>query len=159
MDTIERQRVLDDEHLRLLSLFHYISGGVTLVISIGFVIMISFFWFMATHLPPRVSSTGQSLPQVAPPVAFFAVFVAFCALGVIYGAVEIFTGRCISRRRRRVFSLIASIPRLITIPYGVLLTVFTIIVLERPSVKELYRQAAGPNPSLNPDAPPARRPG
>src|SRR5438046_2416141 len=139
METVDRQRLLDEEHLRLLALFHYISGGVTLVFSLGFGIMFSFFWFMTAHLPPRVSSTGQTLPNVAPPVAFFVMFAAFFALGLIYGIVEIYVGRCISRRQRRVFSLVASLPRLITIPYGVLLSVFTIIVLERTSVKELYR--------------------
>ena len=144
MDPTERQRVLDEEHLRLLSMFHYISGGVTLLFSTAFFLMFAIFAFMATHLPPRVSPTGQPLPQAAPPVAFFVFFAVFLVLGIVYGVIEIFTGHCISRRKYRVFSLIASIPRLITIPYGVLLSVFTIIVLERASVKELYRESRGP---------------
>lgn len=36
----ERQAIIDDEHLRLLSLFHYIKGRMTIVFS-----LFGFFYF------------------------------------------------------------------------------------------------------------------
>src|SRR5438309_1197036 len=36
MSPDERQAVLDEEHLRLLALFHYISGAMTLAFSLFF---------------------------------------------------------------------------------------------------------------------------
>ena len=63
-------------------------------------------------------------------------------LGVAYGVLEIVAGRLISRRRRRMFTLLAAIPRLLILPYGMILSLFTLLVLERASVKQLYREAA-----------------
>jgi hypothetical protein len=145
MDESERQAVIDAEHLRLLSLLHYISGGVTLVFSIGFGLMILFVSVLANSLPPpHPSAVAQHFNHGPPPLIFFLFFATFCLLGAIYGVLEIFAGRFISRRVHRMFSLIVSIPRLITIPYGVILSVFTVIVLERSSVKQLYRENLGP---------------
>ena len=48
----------------------------------------------------------------------------------------------IGRRRRRAFTLVVAIPRLIFIPYGTILSIFTLLVLERASVKQLYREAS-----------------
>ena len=42
-ETQNRQQVIDEEHLRLLSIFHYISGGFTLFISLIF--LFQFFMF------------------------------------------------------------------------------------------------------------------
>ena len=69
----------------------------------------------------------------------FALFGIVCAIGVTYGIVEIVAGRFISQRRLRIFTIIASLPRLIFIPYGTLLTIFTLLVLDRASVRLSYR--------------------
>ena len=137
MDDAERQSVIDVEHLRLLALLHYISGGVTLAFCLFGLIMFSFFFGMLSSIP----QTQQHGP---PPAIVFGFFGAFAAIGVVYGVLEIVAGRFISQRRHRVYSLIVSIPRIITIPYGLLLSVFTLVVLERPSVRRLYHEAAGP---------------
>lgn len=55
------------------------------------------------------------------------------------GIVEIVAGRFISQRRLRIFTIVASVPRIILIPYGTILTIFTVLVLDRPSVRLHYR--------------------
>lgn len=62
----------------------------------------------------------------------------FAGLGVLLGVLDIIAGRCISLRRARVFTLIMAIPGVIFIPYGTLLSVFTLLVLDRGSVRKLY---------------------
>jgi hypothetical protein len=142
----ERQAVLDEEHLRLLSLFHYISGGITVVFSLLFGLWTAFVSTMFASFPPiRQSSAEAAVPPQLQyrPETMFAVFGIFCAMGIAYGILEIVAGRFISQRRGRVFILIAALPRVMFISYGAILTIFTLLVLDRPSVRQLYRRETG----------------
>jgi TRAP-type C4-dicarboxylate transport system permease small subunit len=80
MSPDERQAVLDDEHLRLLALFHYISGGMTLAFSLLFGV---WFTFMGAVL---------------------------ALVSEAHGVLEVLSGRYISQRRRWLFSFIVSLP-------------------------------------------------
>ena len=71
------------------------------------------------------------------------IFGLLVAIGVAYGILEIVSGWFISRRRRRVFSFVVALPRLLLLPYGLILSIFTLLVLERASVKQLYRAQSG----------------
>lgn len=137
--SVEARRILDAEHLRLLSLFHYVSGGVTLAFSLFFGMGLVFMGAMFALMPPPPHGPGLR----GPPVVMFVFFGLFCVLGIAYGVLEVVAGRLISRRRRRVFTLVVAIPRLVFIPYGIILSIFTLLVLERASVKQLYREASG----------------
>jgi hypothetical protein len=77
------------------------------------------------------------------PVFMMAFFGIMALMGVVYGVLQIVAGRCISQRRARVFTVIVAIPRLVFIPYGTMLSVFTLLVLERASVQQLYRRQPG----------------
>lgn len=81
-------------------------------------------------------------PPHGPPLFIFAAFGVFLVLGIAYGVLEIISGRFISLRRRRIFTLVVAVPRLLLIPYGMILSIFTLLVLERPSVKQLYRESS-----------------
>lgn len=137
----ERQAVVDDEHLRLLTLFHYISGGMTIAFSLLFMLWLAFMAAVFSSLGPISAGEDRvANPQLhGPPTAFFLIFGLFLALGLAYGVLELCAARFLSHRRRRVFALVSAIPRLVFIPYGTILSVLTLIVLERPSVKQLFR--------------------
>jgi hypothetical protein len=130
-----RTRIIDEEHLRLLALFHYISGGMTLAFSLMFGLMMGFMGMMFAAMPMPETPHGKG-----PPVEIFWVFAGFLALGMLLGVLDIVAGRCISLRRARVFSLIVAIPGVIFIPYGTILSIFTLLVLDRGSVKKLYEE-------------------
>lgn len=136
-----RQAVLDEEHLRLLALFHYISGGITVAFSLLFGVWFVFMAAMFSFLP-RHAGDGAAPPFQAPPAIFFLLFAFVFLLGVGYGILEVVSGRLIARRKRRLLTLIVAIPRVVFLPYGLILSIFTLIILERPSVKLLYRRSA-----------------
>jgi hypothetical protein len=151
MSPEERQRVADEEHLRLLALFHYISGGMTVAFSAMFGLMIGMMSLAFSFIPPHAGrpcanedpcAGAQLAPEPFPQAFFFWFFGVALVLTLILGVLEIISGRCISKRRRRVFSIVVSIPRILSFPYGTLLSIFTLLVLERRTVKELY--APGP---------------
>ena len=77
---------------------------------------------------------------------FLGVFGTLVALGIVYGICEIVSGVFIRRRRYRLFSQIVAIPRILFIPYGTILSLFTLIMLDRDTIKHQYTRA-GENPS------------
>jgi carbon starvation protein CstA len=72
-----------------------------------------------------------------------ALFGLLFILVLIFGILEIVSGRYISKRKRRLFSIVVSVPRILAVLYGTMLSIFTLLVLERKTVKELYREASG----------------
>jgi hypothetical protein len=141
MDDEERQRIIDHEHLRLLLWGHYISGSVTAAFALFFALMFLMAGTMLANLPPPEAADRATPGGAAPPTFIFFVFAVFASLGVIYGILEILSGRAISKRRNRTFSFIVSIPRILMMPWGTLLSVFTFIVLDRPSIRALYAKS------------------
>jgi hypothetical protein len=147
----DRQRVIDEEHLRLLALFHYISGGVTVAFAsiFGFMLgmMSLMFAFLPTQTAARCASEGpcanpQPMPEPLQHI-FLVLFALLFILVLTFGILEIVSGRYIAKRKRRVFSLVVSVPRILAFPYGTMLSIFTLLVLDRKTVKELYREASG----------------
>jgi hypothetical protein len=136
----EKQAVVDEEHLWLLSLFHYISGGMTILGSLMAAAWAVFVGVVATSLPfegspnPPDAEQMAAIQMVMAAMAGMVAAVLFC-----YGVVEIVVGRLISQRRARIFTLVAGLPRIAFIPYGMILTALTFIVLDRSSVQTLYQ--------------------
>ena len=149
----ERQAVLDEEHLRLLALFHYILGGVTVAGGLFMGVWAIFMAVVFASAPPTFADgTNEEFARQmqAMPAFMMAFFGMFAAVVVAFGVVQVVAGRCIASRRARLFTLLVAIPRVIFIPFGTLLSIFTFVVLERASVQQIYRRAAAPPPPASP---------
>ncbi len=126
----------DKEHLRLLSIFHYVVAGLTFLI--GCIPMIHLGMGLAMVYAPHVFQ-GKGSP---PPPFMGYMFAAIGALAILFcwsvaGAV-VYAGRCLSARRKYLFCLVMAAIQCMFMPFGTVLGVFTIIVLMRPTVKELF---------------------
>jgi hypothetical protein len=142
----EKHAIVDDEHLRLLALFHYIFGGITVAFALLGVVWAAFvatIFAAFPPVPPGGANEEFARQFQAMPAFMMAFFGIMALMGVVYGVLQIVAGRCISQRRARVFTVIVAIPRLVFIPYGTMLSVFTLLVLERASVQQLYRRQPG----------------
>ncbi len=126
----------DEEHLRLLSIFHYVVGGLAGLFALFPIIhlVIGLVFILA---PEAFESDGE-----APPAFLGWLFVVFAGMFIITGGVlagfVITAGRFLARRRHRLFCLVIAGIECIFMPFGTILGVFTIIVLMRESVKELF---------------------
>ena len=129
----------DIEHLRLLSIFHYVIGGLK---CLGFCAggMYACFGFMLAMIPHKI---GEPSP------IFFGAF--FALLGLLIGLVSltlgiltIISGRLMRKRRCRIFSIVIGAINCMSLPFGTVLGIFTLIVLMRDSVRRLYDEAAKP---------------
>jgi len=136
----EKQKIIDDEHLKLLSLFHYISGGLTLAFALfigAYLFLIFFVISLAGQQKELDPKFNEALPE-----AFFTVlmtiFMVIFILGLLFGIAQIVSGRLIKLRQLRWFSFTLGIINLLNFPYGTILGIFTIIVLEKDSVNRQY---------------------
>jgi ABC-type phosphate transport system permease subunit len=136
-----RQAIVDAEHLRLLALFHYICGGLTIAFSALFIFHTVALSVLAAHpewLPAQeVRGLGEMPFNLMRMMA--VVTGSFVALGIGFGIAQIVSGRFIGRRRHRIFSIVVAVLSLFLIPYGTLLGIFTLIVLSRDGVRDLYQ--------------------
>ena len=130
----------DDEHLKLLSIFHYVVGGliglmacipiVHLVIGIGLMV-----------------AGGSSMDSGGGPPAIVGGVLALVALlligmGWTLAGCVISAGRNLRRHRRRTFCMVVASILCLWMPFGTALGIFTLVVLSRPSVKQLFQRSS-----------------
>jgi hypothetical protein len=132
----------DEEHLRLLSIFHYVVGGLAGLFAL-FPVMHLILGLVLILAPEAFDSPGEE-----PPPAFvgwfFVIFAAsFITAGWILAALVITTGRFLARRRHHLFCLVMGGIECIFMPFGTVLGVFTLVVLMRDSVKQLFSANEG----------------
>jgi hypothetical protein len=132
------QRKTDADHLRLLSIFHFVGAGLA-ALGICF-LALHYLGFHAFLDNPEMWKNQKG--AVPPPKEFFAMFkwfyVFFGMWFVASGILNVISGIFIGRQKFRTFSLIVAVINCIHIPLGTVLGVFTIVVLLRPSVRDLY---------------------
>ena len=125
----------DLEHLRLLSIFHYVLAAM-----IGLLSMIPF-----VHLAIGIAMVTGGLAGKGgnPPPPFVGWILisfasAFILSGLTIAGLVALAGRYLARQRRYVFCCVVAGLSCIFAPFGTALGVFTLIVLLRDSVRELF---------------------
>lgn len=126
----------DQEHLNLLSIFHYIVGGIAALFSL-FPLIYIVLGALFLLIPNRLAGSG-------PPPPFFLgwifIFIGagFMLVGLAFAVCVILAGRYIVRHKHYIFCLVIASLKCLFMPFGTTLGVFTIVVLMRPSVKALF---------------------
>jgi len=125
----------DQEHLLLLTIFYYIWAGLQALGGLMGLAFIGVGTFIASS--PQIAQSNNP-----PPPWFGAIFAGLGALVFVsiegMAALSFFTGRFLARRQHRTFCVVISALNCISLPLGTALGVFTIIVLQRRSVKTLF---------------------
>lgn len=126
----------DDEHLKLLSIFHYVVAGLAGLFSL-FPVIHLIVGLVFIFAPEKMAGQGDT-----PPAWFGWIFVVFASLfillGLAFASLVLATGRCLARRKHHLFCLVMAGVECVFMPFGTVLGVFTLMVLVRPSVKELF---------------------
>jgi hypothetical protein len=123
----------DLEHLRLLSIFHYVVGGMIALFSCIPIIHVVLGIVMVAG--PAVFGAGNQPPPPFIGFLFIVIGGGIILLGWTLAALVIFAGRCLAQHTRYVYCLVVAALSCLFMPVGTVLGVFTIIVLMRPSVK------------------------
>ncbi len=126
----------DLRHLQLLSIFHFVVGAMAMLCATFPIIHFTVGLGLVTG---KLGSGGTAPP---PPPAIGWMFVLFSGGAIVIGygfAIGLFVaGWMLRRRKGYVFCLVMAGLACMFQPAGVVLGVFTIIVLIRPSVKALF---------------------
>ncbi|MCA9080593.1 MAG: hypothetical protein KDA58_08535 [Planctomycetaceae bacterium] len=142
----DEQHKVDADQLNLLSVFHFVAAGLS-VLGILFLIL-HYMMFQTMMNNPRMwKPPGGGPGPEMPPQEFLNLFVWFyVAMGfmfVIQGLLNVASGMFLRSRTNRAFSLVVAGINCLQVPLGTILGVFTIIVLMRGSVRDLYEMVAG----------------
>jgi uncharacterized membrane protein len=124
----------DGHYLKMLSLFHYVLGGIQVFFSL----------FPVFHLVMGIAmlSSGMGSGKNAPPqvvaVLFTIIPAAMIFFGLAYAAALLYAGRCLAKTRGYTFCFAVAVISLLSMPFGTVLGIFTLVALFREGVKERF---------------------
>ncbi len=121
----------DHHHLNLLSIFHFVAGGINLLLSC----------FPLIHLFIGIAILVGGLDGEAPSCVglfFIVISLAFITFDFTLSGLMIAAGIKLKKRESHTFCLVVAAIECIIMPYGTVLGVFSLIVLTRQSVKSLF---------------------
>lgn len=130
----------DEQNLKLLSIFHYVLGALSIVSCTIFGLIYIFLGVMMRNIPPGAKDAPP------PGVEWVIISVGVLALvaGVVIGCLQIAVGVKLVKHQSRVFCIVIAAIECLNMPLGTILGVFTIIVLVKPSVIALFEGRVPP---------------
>lgn len=126
----------DEQHLKLLSIFHYIVGGIIALFSF-FPIFHLVFGIVMIVSPDTFESGGEGPPAFIGWL-FALIGGTIILVGLVLASCVFIAGRFLALRRHYTYCLVIACIQCLFIPFGTVLGVFTIIVLMRDSVKQFF---------------------
>ena len=126
----------DEEHLRQLSVAHYIYAGLQcFMVFFG----LTFFGFGLAMIARPDWFKGAEPPPLLLSGVFMGLGLFFSLMTIGFAYCTYLAGRSIKERRRHTFCMIVAAFNCLSMPLGTILGVLTLIVLQRPTVKPLFR--------------------
>ena len=134
---IDRQKIIDEEHLRLLRIGYLIAGA--------FNALWAFFPLIYVAMGILVMTIGSIAPhgRNEPGAQIFGLMFAVIggAVSLLIAAVavmKLLTAKALRERKSRTLCLVTAAISCLAIPYGTALGVSTFLLLSRPSVREQF---------------------
>lgn len=143
----------DLEQLKTLSIFYYVVGGlIALFACFPIIHLIIGITFLTGNFPTAPNQPNQ--PEF--PIKIFGLMFTIIPLIFIIGGwtlaiCTVIAGRKLANRQGYLFCFVVAAILCVFMPFGTVLGIFTIIVLSRDSVKQLFNQS---NPASFGNTPP-----
>ena len=128
----------DREHLQLLAIFHYVVAGLAALFSFSpllYTTVGAVFIFAARH---GTAKPGEDLPPEFLGWIFAVLGSLLFLIGIAMAICILIAGRSLALRKRYSFAFVMACIECLFIPFGTILGAFTIVVLSRESVRELF---------------------
>jgi hypothetical protein len=127
-------------NLNLLSIFYFVFGGLSLMVAFimliyGIVINVI---FSNQHVQDAINSEpeGEIVGSVFGIISI--VFLVAFILVLVIGILQIIAGFRLRQKRSRSLIIVVAVLELLSFPLGTALGVFTIVVLSKPSVIDMF---------------------
>ena len=130
---VSSQPPKDQEHLRLLVIFHYIVGGLAALVACFplFPLVLGLGMFFMSNSQPTKSN------ELSPGCVAWMGGILFL-VGQTLALSIYLVGRFLEQQKRYQFTFVLACIECLLFPFGTLLGVLTILMLSRPSVKQLF---------------------
>lgn len=127
----------DEQHLDTLAVFHYVFGGV---VAFGVsLFLVPMLLFVAAAMSAMAASDETNFFSALLPLCSMLVIPGIPVLvGLIFAAMIIIAGRKLRARQSRTFCLVIAALESFCFPLGTILGMFTIAVLMRERVRNLF---------------------
>jgi hypothetical protein len=140
-NTTQEERT-NTEHLNLLSIFYFAFGGLSLLGA--FILFIYMLIIGLVFSNSHVQESIQTQPEGAIVGTVFSVlsvvFIILFVFILVVGILQIIAGFRLRQKRSKGLILTAAILALLSFPLGTVLGVFTIIILSRPVVDQMFKK-------------------
>jgi hypothetical protein len=143
-EELTRQTIIDEEHLRLLSLGYMISAAISAffsLIGLMYVFMGVMMSALFAHAPEVATKTGQEPPAFIGWI-FAGIGLGFFLFMIALAAAKFRVVFCINHRRSRAFCMVVAGISCLGVPYGTILGVFSFMVLGRDSIARQFDSGA-----------------
>ena len=128
----------DAQYLRLLSIFHYVVGGLTALFACFPLIHLGVGLAMVFSPDFFHTKAGEQPPPQAIGWLFTCIGGFMFLAGQTMAVSTVVAGRFIARRKRYWFIFVMACIECAFFPFGTVLGVFTILTLSRETVKRLF---------------------
>ena len=128
----------DQQYLLLLKVFYYVFAGVQALYGLVLVFQLFMLRSMERTMPPHLSNELGYAPHATPFTAISIFMFVILGLTVAMILCNLMTAHSLGMRRNYVFCLVIAGFNCLLFPIGTALGVFTIVVLLRPSVTQLF---------------------
>jgi len=129
------------EHLRLLSVFHYVVGGLAALFSMIPIIHLTIGTLMVSG--KLADQAKDAAPLAAIGWVMIVIATVIILMGLTFAVCLILAGRNLARRTHYTFCLVMAAISCIFMPFGTVLGVLTLLVLMRDGVRDLFDQPSG----------------
>jgi hypothetical protein len=143
----------DIQHLRLLTIGHYIGAAITALFACF--PLIHFSMGLLLLLMPPQSPDGETIAPRLIGLVFALIGGAIVLCGWTFAALIFVAGRSIKARKRHTFCIVVAAISCAFFPVGTVLGVLSILVLSRPAVKAMFQR----QPVLDDPPPVVTQPG
>jgi uncharacterized BrkB/YihY/UPF0761 family membrane protein len=125
----------DEDHLRLLSIFHYVLAGLSCLLALLPILYVGMGALMlrAPHEGAEEEMDTRTIGWV-----IIAAGAVLAAVFLTLASCLAMAGRCLARRSRYLFCLVMAAVACLFIPLGTALGVCTIAVLQRDTVRRAF---------------------
>lgn len=136
----ERTAIKDREHLKILAILHFVGAGFG-VLGTGF-LALHYMLFRVFFLNPEMWEKSENPPNPEFIELFQTIFIWFYLAGALFflsqAIMNILGGLYLLRQKHRIFCMVVAGMNCLQIPLGLILGIFTLVVLSRESVAELF---------------------
>ena len=142
LDRADANQQKDREHLTVLSILYFVLTGMQFFGLLGALVYVVFGIAIVNGPPSTPGSTNPFPPEVG--VVMIVLGVIASVLVTAFAVCLGLTGNYLRMRTHRTFCFVIACLICINLPLGTLLGIFTIMVLQRESVKKLFASGGRP---------------